>query len=57
MPPGKGLELPHDYSVVPVEPACQPDQDEMGSVYGPARYDVVLLVEGKLLPQKEVFCC
>jgi hypothetical protein len=46
MPADKGVRLHNGQGCTPVEPACEPDQGETGSIGGTARRDVALLVEG-----------
>ncbi len=57
MPADEGGGLHHGQGVAPVKLAREPDQGTAGSLDGTARFNVVLLVEGQLLTQQEVFCC
>ena len=57
MPADQRCRLHNDQRLPPVEPARKPDQGETGSIRGTPRFDVALLVEGKLFPQKEVLRC
>ena len=55
MPADEGGGLHNGQGLAPVKPAREPDQGKAGSIGGAARFDVVLLIEGKLLPQEEIF--
>src|SRR5215471_16431400 len=49
MPADQGVWLHNGQRLTPVEPTAQPDQGEAGAVGNTARFDMALLVEGKLL--------
>jgi hypothetical protein len=53
-PPFERFRLHHHESWVTVEPLRQPDQDETSGVAGASWLDVVLLIEGELLPQEQI---
>src|SRR5215467_10253841 len=57
MPANKSVWLHHGQRLTPVEPTAQPDQSEAGGVGSTARFDLALLIAGKLFTKKEVFCC
>src|SRR5262249_35082165 len=54
MPANKSVWLHHGQRLTPVEPTAQPDQSEAGGVGSTARFDLALLIKGKLFTQKEV---
>jgi len=49
------VRLHNGEGLTPVEPAPEPHEGEAGSIGGTARFDLALLVVGKLFPQKEIF--
>src|SRR5262249_52711365 len=48
MPANKSVWLHHGQRLTPVEPTAQPDQSEAGGVGSTARFDLALLIKGKL---------
>src|SRR5215831_1952314 len=57
MPAKKSVWLHHGQRLTSVESTAQPDQSATSSVGSTAGFDMALLIAGKLLAQKEVFCC
>ena len=57
VPADEGIRLHNGEGLAPVEPAPEPHQGEAGSIGGTARFDLALLVVGKLFTQKEIFRC
>jgi hypothetical protein len=56
MPAEKRLGLHDSQSWPPVEPAPEPDEGETRGIGGMSGFDVALLIQRQLFPQKEIFC-
>jgi hypothetical protein len=57
MPAKKSVWLHNGQRLTPIEPTAQPNQSEAGGVGSTTRFDLALLIKGKLFTQEEVFCC
>src|SRR5215510_10940168 len=57
MPAEERRRLDNGQGLPPIEPASEPDECETRGVGGTSGFDIALLIQRQLFPQKEVFCC